>query len=351
MYDIFLASLSTIDTALYNTVKTKYPNVQVVENCKSIQEIASKSFTKLFWVIWDDLQLNSSFNLYDYKATKWDDMYVHVFKNGEHKDGVCLFPKNLKISQREFNNRYFVEKKEIDIVASFPVTQIYDIVFISYNESNSDYNYEKLKEKFPRSKRINGVKGIHQAHIKAAEIAETEMFWVVDGDASIVDNFKFDYTVPRYERNHVHVWRSINPVNKLVYGYGGVKLLPKFKTLKMNVESADMTTSISNHFKLVPEISNITVFNTDPFSAWRSGFRECCKLSSKIIARQNNEETENRLTIWCTTGEDQPYGKYAVQGARSGKEYGELNSHNTEALKLINDFSWLKKRFDDEFNS
>lgn len=48
---------------------------------------------------------------------------------------------------------------------------MYDIVFISYNEPTADANYAALKERFPIAKRVHGVKGIHQAHIKAAKSA------------------------------------------------------------------------------------------------------------------------------------------------------------------------------------
>ena len=44
------------------------------------------------------------------------------------------------------------------------------------------------------------------------------------------------------------VWSSVNPVNGLVYGYGGVKLFPTEKTLMMDTSKPDMTTSISNKF-------------------------------------------------------------------------------------------------------
>lgn len=347
MYDIFYVSLDTISVDQRKQLTDKFPNIQFVENCKNIRDISTKSFTKMFWVIWDDLIIKDDFDLLGYRATQWDDMYVHVFRNGDHKDGVCLFPKNLPISQREFDNRYFVEKKEIDIVASDPKPQVYDIVFISYNEPNADYNYQRLKEKFPAADRVNGVKGIHQAHIAAAKIATTEMFWVVDGDAFIVDEFNFDYVVPRYERFHVHVWRSRNPFNDLVYGYGGVKLLPRVKTLNMDVTSTDMTTSISNNFKVIDSISNITAFNTDAFNTWKSCFRECVKLASQIIARQDSSESEERLDVWCTLNEHVPYGGHAYMGALMGKKYGEQNRGNTEALKKINDFEWLKNKFDE----
>ena len=63
---------------------------------------------------------------------------------------------------------------------------MYDIVFISYNEALADHNYKTLCERFPIAQRVQGVKGIHQAHIEAAKVSVTKMFWVVDADAQIV---------------------------------------------------------------------------------------------------------------------------------------------------------------------
>jgi len=114
----------------------------------------------------------------------------------------------------------------------------------------------------------------------------------------------------------------------------------------MDTSKPDMTTSISNHFKPMPQISNITAFNTDPFNTWKSAFRECVKLSSKVIDRQKNDETDIRLRIWTTVGEDKDYGKFAVLGARAGVEFGISNKNNFSELKKINDFEWLKNKFD-----
>lgn len=224
---------------------------------------------------------------------------------------------------------------------------MYDIVFISYEEPNADENYALLRERFPMAKRVHGVKGIHQAHILAAKKCFTKMFWIVDGDAKVLDSFNFDYVVTDWDLDCVHVWRSQNPVNDLVYGYGGIKLFPRKLTINMDTSKPDMTTSISSKFKPVKELSNITAFNTDPFNTWKSAFRECAKLSSKTIDRQKNEETEQRLKTWCTVGEDRPYGSYALAGARAGCEFGL--SDNID-LKLINDFDWLKEQFDEQYN-
>jgi len=220
---------------------------------------------------------------------------------------------------------------------------MYDIVFISYNEPNADENWQRLASRFPLAKRVHGVKGIHRAHIMAAKKCFTHMFWVVDGDAVILDTFDFSYKTKLLDT--VHVWRSINPINDLEYGNGGVKLLPRSMTINMDVTKPDMTTSISEKFKPVLEVSNITAFNSDPFNTWKSAFRECCKLSSKIIDRQKSDETQQRLTSWCTKGTDRIYGDYALAGAKAGALYGTKNTNNIDALKMINDFEWLEKQY------
>ena len=222
-------------------------------------------------------------------------------------------------------------------------TKEYDIVMISYNEENANDNYEALKKKFPRAQRIHGVKGIHQAHVAAANICSTEMFWIVDGDAVLADDFNFDYIAE--DTRAVHVWRSENPVNHMQYGYGGLKLFPTQMTRDMDVNTADMTTSVSSRFKKMEQVSNITAFDTSPFNTWKSGFRECCKLASKVINRQKDDETNERLEIWCNAGIEHKYGQYAIDGARAGRTYGEANAGDVEALRKINDFDWLIKMF------
>jgi hypothetical protein len=304
------------------------------------------SKTEMFWIIPNHVIINSGFDFNYY--IELNDMggrtKTHVFKNGEYNDGIMLCTKHRKLSLNEYESNYVSVRIDVPIKASNP--KQFDVVFISYNEPNADENYTRLKEKAPAAKRIHGVKGIHQAHIEAAKICATDMFWVVDGDASIVDEFEFCFQVPKWEFDTVHVWRSVNPINNLTYGYGGVKLLPKKITINMSTNKPDMTTSISSKFKVIDQISNITVFDTDPFSVWKSAFRECAKLASKTIDRQKNDETDNRLNIWCTVGADTKFGKYSIDGANMGRDFAIKNKNN---LKKINDFIWLKKVFNDTY--
>ncbi len=219
---------------------------------------------------------------------------------------------------------------------------MYDIIFISYGEPNAEENFAKLKQRFPLIKRVKDIKGIHNAHIAAAKRSFTEMFWVVDGDADVLDSFNFNYQAPKWDYDVVHVWRSKNPINDLEYGYGGVKLLPKKLTINMDTSKPDMTTSISTKFKAMPEVSNITAFNTDDFTTWRSAFRECCKLASKVIDGQVNEETDHRLNVWRTVGTP-----VSIAGAIAGTFWGTLNKDNPEELLKINDYDWLRKKYEE----
>lgn len=344
MYDIFFVSRSTIADHNWKKIKEKFPRAQKIENCKTFEEVKSKSFTKQFWVVWDHIELINTWE-FDYIIPKWDEEYIHVFKNGNYFDGICIFPKNARILQREWDYRFFTNKKEIDVQASMPVQ--WDVAFISYHEPFAAEHFADLCPRLRGNKIywIKDVKGIHQAHIQAAQTVSTDMFYVVDADAIIDNDFKFNYQIPYYDFNAkstVHVWKSRNPVNGLEYGNGGVKLLPRQLTIDMDITKPDMTTSISKWFKPMSDISNVTAFNTDPFNTWKSAFRECAKLASRVIDRQQDEETQYRLNVWCNDSTDQ----YALDGARAGKDFGIANKTNLEELKKINDFAWLKEQFD-----
>jgi hypothetical protein len=343
----FFIHKKEIDIVASHPLQYEIFNLSSYEDYLNAVETSS---TDMFWAVWGDVIVNPEFK-FDHYIPYYDSFHrniTHVFRNNEYYDGICLFSKSTTVSSKEFNHRFFIHKKEMDVQASSP--KPYDIVFISYQEPNAEDNWNKLKDAYPRAMRVHGVKGIHQAHIEAAKLASTDMFWVVDGDAVIEESFKFEFEyIPFYNlqsrkvlHNIVHVWKSRNPINNLTYGYGGIKLLPRLLTLNMDVTNPDMTTSISTDFKPMPAVSNITAFNTDPFNTWKSAFRECVKLASRTISGQVDTETEERLTAWCTLNVDAEYGNYAYLGALAGRKYGQENASNKEALSKINDFTWLQ---------
>ena len=229
-----------------------------------------------------------------------------------------------------------------------------DVVQISYFEQTADENFEILKMFAPHAKRVEGVKGIFNAHQAAAHIAETNNFFVVDADAIIEETFKFNFRPlsTKMEYGHfpqtecIYSWRSRNPVNDLLYGYGGVKMFPRKQLLEAKSWNVDMSTTLGCPFVPQFQISNVTAFNTNPFETWKSAFRECTKLASAIIPNGDNIDNEYRLNIWCSRGEEQPFGKYAIMGANQGREFGTYYRKKDSVLNLINDFDWLREQFE-----
>jgi hypothetical protein len=220
----------------------------------------------------------------------------------------------------------------------------YDVIFLSNGEDNADRNWELTKEKAPRAKRVDRVQGLHQAFLASANAASTDMFWLVDADCLLVDSFTFDYAPDNLDA--VYVFRSKNPVNDLVYGHGGVKLLPRRRFIDTySTNKIDVTTGSAQKYVAVNVLSNITEFNVNPEITWRTAFRECAKLAGNAIEAVPSPATLERLKVWCSVGHDRPYGKECIAGANAGREYGEDNCGNSDALLKINDFGWLRDQY------
>ena len=229
-----------------------------------------------------------------------------------------------------------------------------DIFFLSYNEPFADEHFELLKLKAPHAKRVQGITGIFNAHKECAKRSMTTHFYVVDADAIIESNFNFDFEPDENKEwwpavsqvDCLHVWRARNPINDLVYGVGGVKLFPKKPVMEATDWHIDFTTSVKiKGFKVMPEVSNINAFNTDPFNTWKSAFRECTKLSAKTIKNQKDDDTAQRLKIWCTVGKERMFGNHCILGANQGKEYGKKFKDDIDKLNKINDFEWLHEKY------
>ncbi|MDA8915612.1 hypothetical protein N9I01_00135, partial [bacterium] len=212
--------------------------------------------------------------------------------------GLRLWPTNGDYSKLTTADLQLNKIKNVQYVREQgSITEMFDIVFLSYNEPNAQERFEKLQERLDKlttvSKRkpnliwVKDIDGIFNAHQHASNQVTSNMFWVVDGDADVLDTFDFSYMPDVYDEEVVHVWNSMNLINGLEYGYGGVKLFPTQMVRDATSWGLDFTTGLSSRFKAIPELSCYTRFNTDAYSAWRSAFRECVKLSL-------NDDTESK---------------------------------------------------------
>jgi hypothetical protein len=224
-----------------------------------------------------------------------------------------------------------------------------DIVMITFGEPNAERNWKKLKGRFKFAKRVDGVKGIQEAHKAAAELADTNCFYVVDGDNDIADQFWFEYTPNKHDEQYVHIFRSINSVNRLQYGNGGVKIFNKSHFDKP-IEYIDFATTVAAS-KIHEEIASWTVINTTALQAYRAGFREAAKLTKKILglpmSKVRGSDELRRLNVWCTDAQhNAPYAGECMAGAQAGAHYARAYSTDDKMFAKINDFDFIKDVFD-----
>ena len=217
---------------------------------------------------------------------------------------------------------------------------------MSYEEPNADKHWDIVKKKFPWARRSHGVLGLPYAHQACANMARTEMYYVIEGDNLISDDFDPSFKPDKYSKDAVYVWRARNGVNDLVYGYSGIKLFPTEKVLAVDPDNVvDFTTAISTKFVPYKVVGSTVHYDTDPFNTWKAAFRECVKLSSKVIPGQKDAETNERLNTWCTVGKGD-FGEYSIAGALAGAEYGKYA--HTGDYRNINNWQWLRERFEKE---
>ena len=222
-----------------------------------------------------------------------------------------------------------------------------DIIFISYDETNADANYKQLKDNFPRAARLHGIDGMVNAIKEAAKISKTPYYYVVFAKTLIYDGFNFDF-VPDYMSVPCnYLFHGKNMSNDLEYGTLGVTMYNSKLIKEAKTWDIDFTTSFP--VKVIPELSALGYFATDPYRAWRTAFRECTKLQSKCIRGQVDIETEYRLHIWTTFAKGN-YSDWVLRGANDGVEYATIANNSYDHLRKINDWQWLRSYFDSKYS-
>lgn len=221
-----------------------------------------------------------------------------------------------------------------------------DIIFISSFESNSEENWQSLRGRFPRAQRVHGVVGIDNAHKEAAKLARTDFFYVVDGDNHVLPCFHFERPDWPLDEQAVYVWRCLNPVNKLVYGYGAIKLYNKqLLASYQNGKFRDFATSLTTKYVVVDELASETHYNVSPEEAWRGAFRESVKLTWQIQKEPSDIRSRARLDVWRGAGIEEKNGEWALNGANMGFKFAYQNQECPENRGKINNFSILKEMF------
>ena len=91
----------------------------------------------------------------------------------------------------------------------------------------------------------------------------------------------------------------------------------------------------------MPLISGTAHYNTDPFSTWRTAFREVLKLKA-----DDSEDSKIRLEIWLNKAEGE-FSEYSIKGALDAEEYYDEVDGDFDKLKLSYEWDWLKNKFEE----
>jgi hypothetical protein len=213
-----------------------------------------------------------------------------------------------------------------------------DIIFLSYDEPSAEKYWQVLKNKYPRAKRIKGVKGRTQAYHAAAAMSETHYFFAVFPTIELDDRFDFTFQPDRLREACHYIFHAKNPVNGLEYGHRAVILYNKHLCLSTIHPNLDFT--LSQPHTVVPQLCGTSHFNQTPEISWRVAFREVLKLCEM----KPTVESTYRLKKWCELGEGQ-YATLVQRGALDAVKYYKEVNGDKNALQLSYELDWLKERF------
>lgn len=229
-----------------------------------------------------------------------------------------------------------------------------DVFYISYDEPRCEEFWSHTLDIAPWAKRVHGVTGFDSAHKECARQSETDRFLTIDGDNKVDPSlFDKELTIEEQHKDAVISYGSMNMVNSLIYGNGGVKCWPVDVVLNMKThENSERVESAVDFcwdldYLQVNECYSVTYPNGSPFQAFRAGFREGVKMSladgkkveSEYFAKRLWKSNLDRLKIWCSVGSDAENGVWCIFGARLGCHM--LNFDEDFEIESIRDYEYF----------
>jgi hypothetical protein len=219
-----------------------------------------------------------------------------------------------------------------------------DIVFISNGEPNASSNYLQMQMYLANSSRTNrvhmvsGVKGRVAAYHAAARASTTPWFFAVFAKLEVDSKFDWTWQPDRMQQPKHYIFHAKNPVNGLVYGHQA--MIAYNKNLVLNNPGVGLDFTLDSAHEVVPIVSGTAYYNTTPWSAWRTAFREAIKLQHSLP----DVENEYRLDQWLSNNPDGQtivYEDWSRWGAEDAVEYYQSVNGDFEALRKSYDWDWL----------
>lgn len=218
-----------------------------------------------------------------------------------------------------------------------------DIVFISNGEPAAEENYRTLEQTLAkqavknRLHWVRDVSGRVASQHAAASISDTDWYFLVNGKIKINPEFDWQWQPDRLQEAKHYIFTATNPVNGLEYGHQAIVANNRRLTLATVPTGLDFT--LESPHAVVEQNCGVAVYNTDPWTTWRTAFREAIKL------RNNTDDvSRERLDIWCTVGNGD-FGEWSTRGALDAVEYYDSVQGELDKLMLSYDWAWLREYY------
>ena len=331
---------NVINYVVTQTIVRFPPPVVHYDNDNLIEAIKAHSFNTPYAVFTNDPQLGA---VGIANTCLWAEK-DRVARDLSADRATSVIPRDIKkyIKTQVYDYPYLDTNKRRNVKWTRPL----DIVYISNGEPDEQKWFENTEYMSDSDvKWIRGVNGRVAAYQAAARASETDWFFAVFAKLEVLGSeFPWDWQPDYWQGPKHYIFNAKNPVNGLVYGHMGMIAYNKRLVLENNNPGIDFT--LSQPHESVPILSGTAHFNQDPWTTWRTAFREALKLRL-FMDTQPTIETEYRLEQWLSKAEGK-HSYYSLVGAQDAVRYYEEVQGNRAKLQLSFDWAWLRNRFDNK---
>jgi hypothetical protein len=215
---------------------------------------------------------------------------------------------------------------------------ILDVIFISNGEHGTEHHWNVLTKSVLKHRnrvcRIEGVNGRVAAYQAAAQMSDTDWFFAAFAKLQVNEDFDWTWQPDRMQEAKHYIFHAYNPVNHLVYGHQAMIAYNRRLVLENTGQGLDFT--LDQPHEVVPIVSGTAYYDNDPWTCWRTAFRECIKLRHSLP----DVENDYRLQQWLSVGEG-VNGHWSTTGADDAVKYYESVSGDFGEIKKSYEWAWL----------
>lgn len=220
------------------------------------------------------------------------------------------------------------------------------VVFLSNGERDASINRARVHDILGPDRVIldvTGIEGVNEAHAVACEVALAaghQHCIIVEGDNWLLPVAKEElgksvpinalsidgWTLPR----RIQSFLTYGGVSGWVTSHGGIKVVLCDPSWFRELKIPDFSSLQSKaQYSTLPAVISVERFNTDAWSAFRTGFKEAARALRDRSGVQYKDEQQvqyagvkwrQNLWMWACVGADQPNGYWCQLGVASALE-------------------------------